>query len=89
MLVSKSSKVEQNNMNGAIYLFCLILKLVVVSAAESELGDLLLNSKEGKIPRILLKELGHKQPPTLIHCDNVSASDIENDTTKKQIFRSI
>ena len=35
-------------MNGAIYLFCLILKFVVAYAAESELEDLLLNAKEEK-----------------------------------------
>ena len=46
MLVSNSIKVEPINMNGAIYVFCLILKFVVAYAAESELEDLLLNAKE-------------------------------------------
>ena len=89
MLVSKSSKVEPININGAIYVFCLILKFVFASAAESGLVDLLLNAKEGKFSRILLKELGHNQPSTLIQCDNVTSSGIANDTTKKQLFRSM
>eukprot|EP00956_Cyclotella_meneghiniana_P014503 scaffold21710_cov36-Cyclotella_meneghiniana.AAC.1 len=51
-------------LNGAILVFCGILKFVVASAAEAELGGLFLNCKEGKIQRLILEELGHPQPPT-------------------------
>ena len=53
-------------------------------AAEAELGALFLNTKEGKILRIALHELGQKQPPTPMHCGNVTATDIANNTIKKQ-----
>ena len=66
-----------------------IFKFVVVSAAEAELGTLFLNTQEGKVLRIDLHELGHKQPPIPMHCDNVTATGIINDTIKKQQSRSI
>ena len=71
-------------LNGAIYVFCGILKFVVASAAEAELGALFLNCKEGKILRLVLQELGHQQPATPVHCDNATAAGIANDTIKKQ-----
>ena len=76
-------------LNGAIYVFCGILKFVVASAAEAELGALFLNCKEGEILHLVLQELGHHQPPTPIHCDNATAAGIANDTVKKQRSRSM
>ena len=76
-------------LNGSIFILCGILKFVVASAAEAELGALFLNCKEGKIIRLTLEEMGHKQPPTPIHCDNVTAAGIANDTVKKQRSRSM
>jgi len=76
-------------LNGAIYVFTGILKFVVASAAEAELGALFLNCKEGKVVRLILEELGHKQPPTPVHCDNSTAAGIANGTVKKQRARSM
>ena len=89
MLGSKPVSGEPIKMNGAVYIFCGILKFVVASAAEYELGALFLNAKEGKIIYIALYELGNKQPPTPMHCDNVKATGIVNDTIKKQQSRSM
>ena len=50
-------------LNGAIFVFCGILKIMVASAAEAELGALFLNCKEGKVRRLTLEEMGHMQPP--------------------------
>ena len=71
-------------MNGNIFVSCGILKIVVCSAAEDELAALFLNIKEGKILRLTLEELGHKQPPTTVHCDNSTATGISNNSVKKQ-----
>ena len=72
------------------YTFSVVFKKnVVASAAEAELGVLFLNAKEGKILRIAMYELGHKQPPISMHCDNVTATGIANDTIKKQQSRSM
>ena len=74
-------------LNDAIFVFCGILKIVVASAAEAELRALFLNCKEGKVLRMTLKEMGHPQPPTPVHCDNLTSTGIANDTIKKQHSR--
>ena len=76
-------------MNGAIYVACGVLRIVVCSAAEAELAALFLNIKEGKVLRLTLMELGHPQPPTPVHCDNSTAAGIANDSVKKQRSRSM
>ena len=38
--------------------------------------------------RLILEEMGHKQPPTPIHCDNKTATGIANNTVKKQRSRT-
>ena len=82
-LGSVPQKGKNIKMNGNIFVACGILRIVVCSAAEAELGALFLNIKEGKVLRLALAELGHKQPPTLVHCDNSTATIIANDTVKK------
>ena len=69
-------------LNGNIQITCSILKLVAASAAEAELGALFLNAREAKVLRLTLQELGHPQPPTLIHVDNSTAVEIVNNTVK-------
>ena len=88
-LGSVPQKGKNIKMNGNIFVACGILRIVVCSAAEAELGVLFLNIKEGKVLRLALTELGHKQPPTLVHCDNSTATGIANDTVKKQRSRSM
>ena len=88
-LGSIPQKVEPITLNGAIYVHSGILKFVLTSAAEAEIGDLFLNAKEGKILRTILGELGHAQPPKPIHYDNLTAVGTANDTVKKQRSRSM
>jgi hypothetical protein len=76
-------------LNGAFFTLCAILRFVVASAAEAELGALFLNCKEGMIFRLTLEELGHPQPKTPIHCDNATAVGIANNTVKRQRSRSM
>jgi len=76
-------------LNGAFFTFCAILRFVVASAAEAELGALFLNCKEGMIFHLTLEELGHPQPKTPIHCDNATAVGIANNTVKQQRSRSM
>ena len=52
-------------------------------SAETELGELFMNVKEGRTIRLELAELGHPQPLTPIHCDNVTEVGIANGTIKK------
>jgi hypothetical protein len=80
---------EPIQLNGPIFDRCVILKLVVASAAESELGALFLNTQQTKIIRLILSELGHPQPPAPIHCDNTTAVGVTNNTVKKQRSRAM
>ena len=81
---SVPKKGEEIRTNGSIFVATGILKIVVCSAAEAELGAPSLNLKEGKILRIVLEEMGHRQPPTPVHCDNSTAAGIANDSVKRQ-----
>jgi hypothetical protein len=69
-------------LNGAFFTLCTILRFVVTSAAEAELGALFLNCKEGIIFQLTLKELGHPQPHTTVHCNNATTVGIANHTIK-------
>jgi hypothetical protein len=70
-------------LNGPIHILCEILKNVMSSAAEAELGALFRNGQEGYAIRNTLEEMGHKQlGPTPIQTDNSTAEGIANDTVK-------
>jgi hypothetical protein len=71
-------------LNGAFYTNTTILRFVVASAAEAELGALFHNCQDGIIFRQTLADLGHTQPKTLVHCDNATAVRIANNTVKRQ-----
>ena len=66
-----------------------ILKHVMDSAAEEELGGLLINTKEGEVLRTSLEEMGHPQGPAPIQTDNSTASGIINETVKQRRPKSI
>ena len=53
------------------------------------MGALFLNTREAKILRITLQELGHPQSPTPIHVDNTTVTGIANNTIKRQRSRSM
>ena len=59
--------------NGAVLNIAKIIKGVMSSAAEGEIGALFLNSRQAIPARRLLEEMGHKQPPTPIQTDNTTA----------------
>ena len=46
-----------------------------------------LTTKQARIFRLALEELGHPQPPTPINCDNETAVGICNGTVKRQRLR--
>jgi hypothetical protein len=75
--------------NGAFYVNATIMKFVVVSAAEAELGALFHSCQDGIIFRKTLADMGHPQPKTLVHCDNTTAVGIANNTIKQQRSRSM
>jgi hypothetical protein len=48
------------------------------SATEAELAGLYIMAREAVYIRIILKELGHKQPPTPLQTDNAMADAVIN-----------
>jgi hypothetical protein len=76
-------------LNGPINVPCKILRKVLSSAAEAELGDLCYNGKEAVPERITLEELGHKQPPTPMVTDNTTATSITNDCIKQKCSKTM
>jgi hypothetical protein len=64
--------------NGAIHNVAEIIKGVMSSAAEAELGAMYINARKAVEIRIILEEMGHKQPATPIQVDNSTAKGIVN-----------
>jgi hypothetical protein len=67
-------------LNGAFHTLCSILRFVVASAAEADLGALFLNYQEGYVFKTTLEDLGHPQPKIPVHCNNTTAVGIATNT---------
>ena len=66
--------------NGAILTISQIIKFIISSAAEAELGTLYIMAKEMVPTCQTLIEMGWKQPPSLIQTDNSKAAGVVNKT---------
>jgi hypothetical protein len=55
-----------------------VIKAVMLSATEAELGALYLNAKEVVYLRQILTEMGHLQPLTPIQTDNTRVEAVIN-----------
>ncbi|KAI2498397.1 Reverse transcriptase (RNA-dependent DNA polymerase) [Fragilaria crotonensis] len=75
--------------NGAVHVLCQIMREVLSSAAEAELGALFHNGKEACPLRIALDEMGHPQPATPMATDNSTASGIATDTVKQKRSKAV
>jgi hypothetical protein len=79
---NKSPKHE--TINGSILNIAAVIKNVVASAAESEVGACFHNAQSGAPLRVTLTKLGHKQPPTPLRTDSSTAYSIVNETIKQK-----
>jgi hypothetical protein len=70
--------------NGEILIISTVLKHVMSSAAEAEIGAFFINAKEGAVLRTTLEELGHHQPPTPLETDNTTSTGYSNGTIKQK-----
>jgi hypothetical protein len=70
--------------NGEILIISKVLKHVMSSATEAEIGAVLINAKEGAVLRTTYEELGHTQPPTPMETDNTTATGYNNGTIKQK-----
>jgi hypothetical protein len=60
--------------NGEILIISTILRYVMSSAAEAEIGSDFINSKEDTVLHTALEELGHHNTPTPLETDNTTAT---------------
>ena len=72
-------------LNGIVYVVCKILRNIMASTEEAELGALFLNCQEAVPIRITLEEMGHSQPPTPVQVDNSTALGIATGTIKERM----
>jgi hypothetical protein len=74
--LSSDTTVPPNN--GAVLNIAHIIKNVMSSATEVELAGLYIMVCKAVYIRIILKELGHKQPPMPLQTDNAIADAVIN-----------
>jgi hypothetical protein len=86
-LGNKSPK--KDKLNGSILNVASVIKNVVASAAESEVGACFHNAQSGAPLRVTLTELGHTQPPTPLRTDNSTAFGILNETIKQKLSKAM
>jgi hypothetical protein len=82
VLGNKSPK--HDALKGSILNVAAVIKNVVASAAESEVGACFHNAQSGAPLRVTLTDLGHTQPPTPLRTDNATAYGIVNETIKQK-----
>jgi hypothetical protein len=75
---------KKETLNGSILNVAAVIKNVVASAAEAEIGACFHNAQSGAPLRVTLTELGHTQPPTPLRKDNSTAYGIVNETIKQK-----
>ena len=74
--LSTNAEIPPNN--GAILNIAHVIKHVMSSATEAELAALYINAREAVYIRIILEEMGHKQPATPMQTDNAMAEAVIN-----------
>jgi hypothetical protein len=75
---------KEDTLNGSIFNVASVIKNMVASGAESEVGACFQNSQSGAPLRVTLTELGHTQPDTPLCTDNSTAFGILNETIKQK-----
>jgi hypothetical protein len=79
-----SKEGRQQQINGPILCLSSIIKHIMYSAVEAEVGSIFNNAKEAAPLRVMLEEMGHQQPPTPIQTDNSTAYIILNNKVNQK-----
>jgi hypothetical protein len=82
--MGSSPKKDKKLTNGEILIISKVLKHVMSSAAEAEIGAVFINAKEGAVLRTKLQELGHPYPPKPMETDNATATGYSNGTIRQK-----
>ena len=78
--MSEDKRIPPNN--GAVHNTSSIIKVVMSSATEAELGALYINTREAVPMRLLLQEMGHPQSKTSMQTDNTTALGVVTNTVQ-------
>ena len=78
--LSSNSTIPQKH--SAVLNITHIIKHVMSSAMEAELAGLYIMAREAVYIRIILEEMGHKQPPTPLQTNNLMAEAVTNSTKR-------
>ena len=62
--------------NGAVLNIAHIMKTVMSSAAEAEIGAMYVNARKAVPVRKIMDEMGHRQPRTPMQADNLAAHSV-------------
>jgi hypothetical protein len=87
--MGRSTKTNKKLTNGSILIISKVLKNVMSSTAESEIGAVFINAKEGSVLCTALEELGHPQPPTPMETDKTTATGYINGTIKQKLTKAM
>ena len=71
--------------NGAVLTIAQIIKAVMTSAEEAEIGALYINCWEAVPARHTLEYMGHPQLPTPMQTDNITALGVVNNNVMKKL----
>ncbi len=74
--ISSDTTIPANN--GAVLNIAHIVKHAMSSATKAELAALYIMAREAVYIRIVIKEMGHTQPPTPLQTDNSMAEGVVN-----------
>jgi hypothetical protein len=80
---------QMPELNGPIHVECGIMRNVLASAMEAEMGGLFKNCQKGAELRTTAIEMKHPQPPTPVATDNSAAESVLNGTAKQKRSRAI
>ena len=80
--LSNNTDIPPNN--GVVLNISHIIKYVMSSATEAELAALYITARKAVYIRIILDEMGHKQPPTPVQTDNSMAEGVINKRIKPE-----
>ena len=85
--MSNDSSIPANN--RAVVTIYQIIKAVMSSMVEAEMGALFINFKEAIPARHALKTMGHKQPPTPMQTDNTTTHGVVTNNIARKCLKSM
>jgi hypothetical protein len=87
--MGSSTNMDKKLTNGEILIISKVLKHLMSSAAEAEIGADFINAKEGAVPCTTLEEVGHPHPPTPMETYNTTVTGYSNITIKQKRTKSM